>query len=220
MTYGKLQAVWDGFYAQSKVFTIDVDEEPAKIERALTITRAGGVATNFDPEGLAYAPDGSLWVASEGNLADSRANRLIKVNPVTGVVEREVGLPAAVVAVPHRRAHQGGIVDPAATQRNRHAGVGLRRARHPAQARRRLPGVRGPAARVEFHHAPRRATPSTTIPPTATRWSRGGPGSGSSIRRHRRPRRGATSRTNWNPNRSTRPGSGCPRSRGWTTAGS
>ncbi len=96
--FGKVQAVWDGFYAQSQVFTIDVDEEPARIERALTITRAAGGATNFDPEGLAYAPDGSLWIASEGNLADSRANRLIKVNAVTGVVELEVGLPAAVVA--------------------------------------------------------------------------------------------------------------------------
>jgi hypothetical protein len=96
--YGKVQAVWDGFYAQSKVFTIDVDESPAKIERALTLTRANGTATNYDPEGLAYAPDGSLWIASEGNLPDSRANRLLKVNPVTGVVELEIGLPAAVVA--------------------------------------------------------------------------------------------------------------------------
>jgi hypothetical protein len=96
--WGKIQAVWDGFYAQSKVFTIDVDASPAKIERALTLTRAGGIATNFDPEGLAYGPDGSLWVASEGNLADSRANRLLKVNAVTGVVEQEIGLPAAVVA--------------------------------------------------------------------------------------------------------------------------
>ena len=93
---GKLQAVWDGFYAESKVFTIDVTAQPARIEQALTITRANGTATNFDPEGLAYAPDGSLWVASEGNLADSRANRLIKVNPVTGVVEQEIGLPPAV----------------------------------------------------------------------------------------------------------------------------
>jgi hypothetical protein len=93
---GKVQAVWDGFFAQSKVFTIDVTEQPAKIERALTIARTGGVATNFDPEGLAYAPDGALWIASEGNLADSRANRLLKVNPVSGVVEQEVGLPALV----------------------------------------------------------------------------------------------------------------------------
>jgi hypothetical protein len=96
--WGKIQAVWDSFYAQSTVFTIDVNETPAKIERALTLTRANGAATNFDPEGLAYAPDGSLWVASEGNLADTRANRLLKVNAVTGVVELEIGLPAAVVA--------------------------------------------------------------------------------------------------------------------------
>lgn len=96
--YGKVQAVWDGFYAQSKVFTIDVDGEPARIERALTITRAAGGATNFDPEGLAYAPDGSLWIASEGNLTAARSNRLLKVNPVTGVVEQEIELPADVRA--------------------------------------------------------------------------------------------------------------------------
>jgi DNA-binding beta-propeller fold protein YncE len=92
----KVQAVWDGFYAQSTVFTIAVDAEPARIERALTLTRANGTATNYDPEGLAYAPDGSLWIASEGNLADSRSNRLIKVDPVTGVVAQEIELPQAV----------------------------------------------------------------------------------------------------------------------------
>jgi hypothetical protein len=92
----KVQAVWDGFYARSTVFTIAVDAEPARIERALTVTRTNGTATNYDPEGLAYAPDGSLWIASEGNLTDSRSNRLIKVDPVTGVVAQEVELPQPV----------------------------------------------------------------------------------------------------------------------------
>lgn len=37
--WGTIQAVWDGFYARSTVFTIDVGESSAKIERALTLTR-------------------------------------------------------------------------------------------------------------------------------------------------------------------------------------
>ena len=57
---GKLQAVWDSFYAQSNIFTVDVTQTPARDRAAPSpITRAGGTATNFDPEGLAYAPDGS-----------------------------------------------------------------------------------------------------------------------------------------------------------------
>lgn len=72
-------------------------QSPAVITGALTVQRPAASAF-YDPEGLAYAPDGSLWIASEGNANDSRPNRLIKVDPSTGVVLNEVGLPAAVVA--------------------------------------------------------------------------------------------------------------------------
>ena len=47
-------------------------EKPAVFKRA-DHHPAGGGATNYDPEGLAYTPDGSLWVATEGNDDDSRA---------------------------------------------------------------------------------------------------------------------------------------------------
>ncbi len=61
------------------------------ITRALTVgapyTTAAGC---FDPEGLAYAPNGDLWIASEGNATDTRPNRLIQVNPATGAVLRTV----------------------------------------------------------------------------------------------------------------------------------
>jgi len=94
---GKVQAIWDSFFTPTRVFTIDVTQSPALITSALTVQRPATSAF-YDPEGLAYAPDGSLWIASEGNADDSRPNRLIKVNPTTGAVEAEVGLPAAVVA--------------------------------------------------------------------------------------------------------------------------
>lgn len=90
-----VQAIWDSFYAESRVFTIDVSQSPAIITDALTITGASG---RLDAEGLAYAPDGSLWIASEGNASDSIPNTLVKVNPATGAVLEEVGLPAAVLA--------------------------------------------------------------------------------------------------------------------------
>ncbi len=92
-----VQAVWDSFYTPTRVFTIDVTQRPAIITDALTVERPS-TSAYYDPEGLAYAPDGSLWIASEGNANDTRPNRLVKVNPATGAVDAEVGLPAEVVA--------------------------------------------------------------------------------------------------------------------------
>jgi DNA-binding beta-propeller fold protein YncE len=91
-----VQAVWDSFFTPTRVFTIDVSNKPAVITNALTVARPP-TSPYYDPEGLAYAPDGSLWIASEGNADDSRPNRLIKVDPTTGAVLLEVGLPADVL---------------------------------------------------------------------------------------------------------------------------
>jgi Esterase-like activity of phytase len=96
---GHLQAVSDSFYTPTRIFTIDTTASPAAITRALTVgvpcTTAAGC---FDPEGLAYAPNGDLWIASEGNTDDTRPNRLIQVDPDTGAVLRAVGLPSNVLA--------------------------------------------------------------------------------------------------------------------------
>ncbi len=96
---GRLQAVSDSFYTPTTIFDIDTTTTPAVMTRALTVgapcTTAAGC---FDPEGLAYAPNGDLWIASEGNGDDTRPNRLIQVNPATGAVLRTVGLPANVLA--------------------------------------------------------------------------------------------------------------------------
>jgi Esterase-like activity of phytase len=96
---GRLQAVSDSFYTPTTIFNIDTTVAPAVLTRALTVgapcTTAAGC---FDPEGLAYAPNGDLWLASEGNATDTRPNRLIQVDPATGAVLRTVGLPAAVLA--------------------------------------------------------------------------------------------------------------------------
>lgn len=92
-----VQAVWDSFFTPTRVFTIDVARTPAVITGALTVQRPAA-SPFYDPEGLAYAPDGSMWIASEGNANDSRPNRLIQVDASSGAVLAEVGLPADVLA--------------------------------------------------------------------------------------------------------------------------
>jgi len=96
---GLLQAVSDSFYTPTTIFNVDTTVKPAVITKALTVgvpcTTAAGC---YDPEGLAYAPNGDLWLASEGNGDDTRPNRLIQVDPATGAVLRTVGLPSTVLA--------------------------------------------------------------------------------------------------------------------------
>ena len=89
-----LLAVWDSAYAQSNIFRLDVSAVPAVITDALTLTGGGG---NYDPEGIAIAPDMRLWIASEGNATDSRPNLLVKTD-LHGRVLEEVALPDAILA--------------------------------------------------------------------------------------------------------------------------
>jgi hypothetical protein len=52
---------------------------------------------SYDPEGIAVAPDQTLWVASEGNASDSIPNRLLQLD-VRGNVVNEIGLPQEIIA--------------------------------------------------------------------------------------------------------------------------
>ncbi|EXJ12612.1 esterase-like activity of phytase family protein [Imhoffiella purpurea] len=91
----RLYAVWDSFFSESRILTIDVSGSPAVITDAMTIRGGTG---NYDPEGIAIAPDGSFWIASEGNKDDSRPNRLLQVSADTGEVLQEIGLPEEILA--------------------------------------------------------------------------------------------------------------------------
>lgn len=91
-----LYAVWDSFYAESVIFTIDVSTDPAVITEATPITGASGP---LDPEGIGLAADGGFWVASEGRVSSSFAstpNLLLRI-AADGSVLEEIGLPSAVV---------------------------------------------------------------------------------------------------------------------------
>lgn len=87
-------AVWDSFYAQSAILTIDASGKTARIVDSLPISGGSG---NYDPEGIDVAPDGTYWIASEGNASGSRPNRLLQVDE-RGTVVAEIGLPAEVEA--------------------------------------------------------------------------------------------------------------------------
>lgn len=87
-------AVWDSFFAESRIFTIDVSSEPAVVTDYLVVD-PGGFTGNYDPEGIAIDSDGDFWIASEGR-AGTRPNLLVEVDPATGAVKTEVKLPAAV----------------------------------------------------------------------------------------------------------------------------
>ena len=100
-----LYAVWDSYYAESRIFTLDVGETPAVVRASQAITGGSG---GYDPEGLALAPDGTTWVASEGNASGSIPNRLLQVD-ASGAVIAEVGLPADVVACRAATANRGSL---------------------------------------------------------------------------------------------------------------
>jgi hypothetical protein len=98
----ELYAVWDSYYAESRIFTIDASRSPARITAASTIQGGSG---NYDPEGIALAPDGSLWIASEGD-DEGRPNLLVQTD-ASGVVLREVGLPPEISACRAATANRG-----------------------------------------------------------------------------------------------------------------
>lgn len=85
----QLLAVWDSYFSESRIFTIDVSQSPARITDAMTVR---GASTALDPEGIAVAPDGTYWIASEGDASGERRNLLIQTDSL-GYVLKEVGLP-------------------------------------------------------------------------------------------------------------------------------
>lgn len=90
----QLLAVWDSAYTESRIFALDTSETPAVITSATTVQGGSG---DHDPEGITVAPDGSYWLASEGNASGSRPNRLLQTAP-DGTLLDEVYLPSEIEA--------------------------------------------------------------------------------------------------------------------------
>lgn len=87
-------AVSDSYYANARIFTLDVSTVPATITAATTVT---GASSDLDLEGITIAPDGTWWLASEGNASGSRPNLVLQVAP-DGTVLVEHGLPDVIEA--------------------------------------------------------------------------------------------------------------------------
>jgi hypothetical protein len=90
-------AVWDSFYAESKVFTLDLGVTPAEVVDHVTITK-DDEPVGYDLEGIALDGAGGFWVASEGAVSgdlSTSPNLLIHLNSDFEVTE-EIELPEEV----------------------------------------------------------------------------------------------------------------------------
>lgn len=95
-----LYSVNDSILADTGIFTIDTSAAPAVITGRTLVTDPGGVVRNdLDVEGIALAPEGGFWLASEGrnDPESGRPNLLVRVD-ADGVVRQEVPLPADLLA--------------------------------------------------------------------------------------------------------------------------
>ncbi len=105
-----LYAVSDSFYSVPKIYTIDVSAEPARIVAARTVMKNGAPVENLDLEGIATAPDGSFYLASEGHPEKERSSLILHVLP-SGEVAREITLPEVLESAKKRFGLEGVALD-------------------------------------------------------------------------------------------------------------
>lgn len=104
---GIVYAVNDSFYSyQPTIFTIDTKVTPAQITSALTVTRKGYPAQKLDLEGITTDGRGGFWLASEGRSDRLVPHAIYHVN-ADGVIEKEIGIPAELMAVERRFGFEG-----------------------------------------------------------------------------------------------------------------
>ncbi len=90
----KLYAVSDSFYDDSRIYTLDISTQPARITSYVTVH--GGKQAKLDLEGISVAKDGGFWLASEGRLDRDLQHLLLKV-AADGSVEEEIMLPQSLI---------------------------------------------------------------------------------------------------------------------------
>jgi hypothetical protein len=104
---GMIYAVNDSFYGmQPTIFVIDPAQTPARIVKAIPVTREGVPAQKLDMEGIALDGEGGFWVASEGRTDRVVPHALYHIGP-DGSIEDEIGLPAELMAVERRFGFEG-----------------------------------------------------------------------------------------------------------------
>ena len=104
---GKLYAVNDSVLAGAPtIYTIDATQTPAKITKALPVTRGGHPAQKLDIEGIATDGEGGFWLASEGRSDRLIAHAIYHVND-KGEVKEEIALPEDLLASEIRFGFEG-----------------------------------------------------------------------------------------------------------------
>ena len=91
-------AVSDSILAEAAIYRVDVSAHPAVITERIVVADGSGVRSDLDLEGIAVAPEGGFWLASEGrnDATSGRPNALVRVD-AAGVVVEEVTLPQALL---------------------------------------------------------------------------------------------------------------------------
>jgi len=104
---GTIWAVNDSFYGmQPTIFHIDPSQTPARIVRAIRVTRNGAPAQLMDMEGIALDGEGGFWVASEGRPDRGILHAVHRVS-AEGEIEETIPFPKEVMAVERRWAAEG-----------------------------------------------------------------------------------------------------------------
>ncbi|SEA18513.1 esterase-like activity of phytase family protein [Rubrimonas cliftonensis] len=97
-TPGRIYAVNDSFYAmQPTIFEIDATQKPARIVRAIRVTREGQPAQKLDLEGVTLDGNGGFWLASEGRSDRLIPHALYHVD-AKGEIRREIAFPPELLA--------------------------------------------------------------------------------------------------------------------------
>ena len=109
---GRLFAVSDSVYsAQPRIFEIDATQTPARIVRAIDVTRDGRPAQKLDLEGIAADGAGGFWLASEGRHDRLLPHALLRVD-AEGAIAEEIALPQELAAGATRFGAEGvAVVD-------------------------------------------------------------------------------------------------------------
>jgi hypothetical protein len=89
---GHLWAASDAAYATGRIYRVDVDADPAVIEKVLEVTD-GDTTPALDIEGLSAREGGGFWLAVEG--ASGAGNEVLRTDRAGRVVQT-VALPAEV----------------------------------------------------------------------------------------------------------------------------
>jgi hypothetical protein len=95
---GVLYAVSDSYHGQQPtIFEIDATQTPARVVRAIPVTRDGRPAQKLDLEGIALDGEGGFWLASEGRSDRLIPHALYRVD-ADGAIEEEIAFPPELLA--------------------------------------------------------------------------------------------------------------------------